>query len=47
VQVLAMIGEQLNTADVCGVVVSMRPQVSRVALWVRDGDNEKSFIPLG
>jgi hypothetical protein len=46
-QILALIGEVFDTTDVCGCVVSVRPALSRIALWVKDGDNINSYKPLG
>ena len=47
-QLLAVIGEQFDDGEhICGVVVNIRTQQSRIGMWVRDGSNKKAFMSLG
>lgn len=44
----AVVGEQLPPSkDVCGVVVSIRKQQDRVAVWTRNYADQQSCVSIG
>ena len=45
---MAVIGEQFDESDqICGIVVNIRTQQSRIGMWVRDGQNRKAYMSIG
>jgi translation initiation factor 4E len=46
--VCGMIGEQIDEGDdICGAVISIRPKVQRIQVWVRNKNNFDTVEQIG
>jgi len=46
--VLTMIGDNFDDADdICGLVISIRPKINRIQLWVRNSDDREAVRRIG
>jgi hypothetical protein len=43
---LAMIGEQMPENLVAGLVMNLKPQFDKIAVWITDCNNEKGIAQL-